>query len=49
MRAILLLIAFLYFSMPGQAYDGLFKILDEQYINSITELPESINLRPDIV
>jgi hypothetical protein len=49
MRAIpFLCLSLLFLSNPALAYDGIFKILDEKYINSIIDLPESLTLKPNI-
>lgn len=43
-----LILLFLFMIPSVQAYDGIFKILDERYVEAASDLPESKNLKPDM-
>jgi hypothetical protein len=44
----LLLLLILMFMIPSvNAYDGIFKILDERYVENVSDLPIATNLNPD--
>ncbi len=48
MRGLVLFSLFLLMIPSAHAYDGIFKILDECYIENASDLPESKDLKPDM-